>query len=144
MSLAQRFAQVFGAIYLLVGILGFIPPLLTTKMGAPVPPLGLPMFAGFLIALFAVNWLHSAAHLLIGVAGLATFRNPAAASIYALTLGVVYALLFVLGLFGREWGLLGGLLPLNWLDNILHLLTAVVAFGAYFASRGAPETSPRI
>src|SRR5437870_366011 len=27
-SLAQRFAQVFGGIYLLVGILGFIPPLL--------------------------------------------------------------------------------------------------------------------
>ena len=25
MSLAQRFAQIFGAIYLLVGILGFVP-----------------------------------------------------------------------------------------------------------------------
>lgn len=55
MSLAQRFAQVFGAVYLLVGILGFIAPLLATKMGLTVPPLGLPMFAGFLIALFAVN-----------------------------------------------------------------------------------------
>ena len=31
MSLVQRFAQVFGAIYLLVGIMGFIPPLLTGK-----------------------------------------------------------------------------------------------------------------
>ncbi len=144
MSLAQRFAQVSGAIYLLVGILGFIPPLLTTKTGLTVPALGLPMFAGFLIALFAVNWLHSAAHLLIGVAGLATFRNPAAASIYALALGVLYALLFVLGLFGRQWGLLDRLLPLNWLDNILHLLTALVALGAYFASRGTPETSPRL
>ncbi len=141
MSLAQRFAQVFGAIYLLVGILGFIPPLLATKMGLTVPPLGLPMFAGFLIALFAVNWLHSAAHLLIGVAGLATFRNLAAASAYALALGVLYALLFVLGLFGGPWGLLDGLLPLNGLDNVLHLLTALVAFGAYFASRGAPEPS---
>ena len=26
MTLAQRFAQIFGAIYLLVGIIGFIPP----------------------------------------------------------------------------------------------------------------------
>ncbi len=28
MPLVQRFAQVFGAIYVLVGILGFIPPLI--------------------------------------------------------------------------------------------------------------------
>jgi hypothetical protein len=33
---------------------------------------------------------------------------------------------------------LGGLLPLNWLDDVLHLLTALVAFGAYFFSR-SPE-----
>ncbi len=144
MTLAQRFAQVFGAIYLLVGILGFIPPLLTTKAGAIVPPLGLPVFAGFLITLFAVNWLHSLAHILIGVAGLATFRNPATASTYALAIGVVYALLFLLGLFGGPWGALGVLVPLNTLDNILHLLTALIAFGAYYASRGAPATSPRV
>jgi hypothetical protein len=132
MTLAQRFAQVFGAIYLLVGILGFIPPLLAKV--PPVPPLGIPAFAGFLIALFAVNWLHSVAHLAIGAAGLATFRNPAAASTYALVVGVAYALLFLLGLFGGPYGLLGTLVPLNGLDNLLHLLTAVVALAAYFLS----------
>jgi Domain of unknown function (DUF4383) len=136
-SLAQRFAQVFGAIYLLVGILGFIPPLLS-----PAPGWG--PFGGFLLALFAVNWLHSLAHIAIGAAGLATFRNPVAASSYALVIGVAYALLFILGLFGGPVGPLDGLLPLNGLDNILHLLTAVIALGAYFASRGAPATSPRI
>jgi hypothetical protein len=31
----------------------------------------------------------------------------------------------------------GGLLPLNAADNVLHLLTALVAFGAYFASPGS-------
>jgi len=56
--------------------------------------------SGFLIGLFAVNWLHSLAHLLIGVGGLATFRSPDAAKAYALALAVAYALLFVLGLFG--------------------------------------------
>jgi hypothetical protein len=129
MSLAQRFAQVFGAVYVLVGILGFIPPLLIGTVPGAIGP-----FAGFLIGLFAVNWFHSLAHLLIGVAGLATYRNPAAASIYALVLGIAYALLFVVGLI---WGItfLGGLLPLNGLDHILHLLTALIAFGAYFASR---------
>jgi hypothetical protein len=128
-SLAQRFAQVFGAIYLLVGILGFIPPLLlgTTAMGwGP--------FGGYLLGLFAVNWLHSLAHLAIGVAGLATFRNPEGARYYALVIGVAYVLLFLLGLFGGPVGPLDGLLPLNGLDNILHLLTALIAFGAYFLS----------
>jgi len=127
-SIAQRFAQVFGVVYLLVGILGFIPPLLIGTVPGAVGP-----FAGLLIGLFAVNWFHSLAHLLIGAGGLATFRNPDAARAYALVLGVAYALLFVVGLI---WGVrfLGGLLPLNGLDHVLHLLTALIAFGAYFYS----------
>jgi hypothetical protein len=128
-TIAQRFAQVFGAVYLLVGIIGFIPPLLIGTVPGAIGP-----FAGFLIALFAVNWFHSLAHFLIGVAGLATYRSPAGASAYALILGVAYAALFVLGLiFGLRF--LGGLLPLNGWDHALHLLTALIAFGVYFASR---------
>jgi hypothetical protein len=136
MSLAQRFAQVFGAVYVLVGILGFIPPLLIGTVPGAVGP-----FAGLLIALFAVNWLHSLAHILIGAGGLATYRNPAAANSYALVIGIVYALLFVVGLI---WGIrfLGGFLPLNGLDQVLHLVTALIAFGAYYASREAPATNP--
>ena len=90
---------------------------------------------GLLIGLFFVNWLHSLVHLLIGVAGLATYRNFEAAKVYALTVGVAYAALFVLGpIFGVTF--LGGLLPLNGWDHVLHILTVVVVFGAYFASRG--------
>ena len=138
MSLAQRFAQVFGIIYLLVGILGFIPPLLVgTFNWGPL--------AGLLIGLFAVNWLHSLAHLVIGVAGLATFRNPVAARTYALVIGIAYVLLFVLGLIGGPFGPLPYLLPLNGLDNILHLLTAVIALAAFFLSReAAGSPSPRV
>jgi hypothetical protein len=133
MPLVQRFAQVFGAIYLLVGIMGFIPPLLAAK-----PPDS--SFAGLLLGLFFVNTLHSATHLLIGVAGLATYRNLGAAKAYTLTIGVAYAALFVLGLiFGVTF--LGGLLPLNGWDHILHILTALIAFGAYFASRGTTGTA---
>jgi hypothetical protein len=51
--------------------------------------------------------------------------------------------LFVLGLiFGIRF--LGGLLPLNGWDHALHLLTALLAFGAYFASpQEAEEVSVR-
>ena len=61
MPLVQRFAQVFGAIYLLVGIMGFIPPLLTGKTPDS-------SFMGLLVGLFYVNWLHSLTHVVcVGV-----------------------------------------------------------------------------
>ena len=130
MSWAQRLAQVFGAVYLLVGITGFIPPLLLGSL----PPEVMGPLAGHQLGLFAVTWFHSLAHLAIGAAGLAVHRNDSASRAYALALGIAYAGLFVLGLiFGLNF--LGGLMPLNGPDHILHLLTALVAFGAYFASR---------
>jgi Domain of unknown function (DUF4383) len=78
-SLAQRFAQIFGVIYLLVGILGFIPPLFLGMTAMGWGP-----FGGYLLGLFAVNWFHSLAHVAIGVGGLATFRNADAARYYSL------------------------------------------------------------
>jgi uncharacterized protein DUF4383 len=89
---------------------------------------------GLLLGLFYVNWLHSLTHLLIGVAGLATYRSLSAAKAYTLAIGVAYAVLFVLGLIFCVT-FLGGLLPLNGWDNVLHLLTALAAFRAYLASR---------
>lgn len=131
---AQRFAQVFGVIYLVMGVAGFIPvpPLLVGELPSPV----IGPFDGYLLGLFAVNWFHSLAHLSIGAIGLAVYRSPVGAMSYALALGVVYLLLFVIGLVANL-GALGGLLPLNALDDLLHVLTAAVAFGAYFVSRGA-------
>ena len=136
MSWAQRFAQVFGAVYLLVGITGFIPPLLLGSL----PPEVIGPFAGYQLGLFAVNWFHSLAHLAIGAAGLAVYRNDSASRAYALAVGIAYAGLFLLGLiFGLNF--LGGLMPLNGPDHILHLLTALVALGAYFASRSDATAS---
>ncbi len=67
-------------------------------------------------------------------AGLAVHRNDSASRAYALAVGIAYAELFLLGLiFGLNF--LGGLMPLNGPDHVLHLLNALVALGAYFASR---------
>lgn len=131
MSLAQRFAQVFGIIYVVVGVAGFIPPLLVGSLPGVMGP-----FAGFLLGLFAVNWFHSVAHLAIGAVGLAVYRSHSASKAYALALAVAYAGLFLLGILSGSVATLGGLLPLNGLDDLLHITTALVAFGAYFASRG--------
>ncbi len=62
MPLVQRFAQVFGIVYVLVGVAGFILPLLLGETAAEV----MGPFAGLLLGLFAVNWFHSVAHLAIG------------------------------------------------------------------------------
>ena len=90
--------------------------------------------AGYQLGLFAVNWCHRLAHLAIGGADLAVHRNDSASRAYALAVGIAYAGLFLLGLiFGLNF--LGGLMPLNGPDHVLHLLTALVALDAYFASR---------
>ena len=130
MPIVQRFAQVLGVIYLLVGVIGFIPPLLNGDVPGALGP-----FGGYLIGLFAVNWFHNLAHLLIGAAGLAVYRSFSGSKAYALVLGVAYAALFLLGILSESVATLGGLLPLNGVDDVLHIVTALAAFGAYFASR---------
>jgi hypothetical protein len=130
MSVSQRFAQVFGIVYVLVGVAGFVPPLLTGNVPGASGP-----FSGLLLGLFAVNWFHSLTHLAIGAVGLAIYRSHAASQAYAMALGIAYALLFVLGIFSGSVTTLGGLLPLNGWDDVLHIGTALVAFGANFASR---------
>ena len=138
MSLVQRFAQVFGVVYLLVGLAGFVPPLLFGTL----PPDVLGPLAGLQLGIFAVNWFHSLAHLLIGAAGLAVYRSFAGSKAYALALGIAYLGLFLLGVLTPGVSTLGGLLPLNAPDNVLHILTALIAFAAYFTAR-LPEPERR-
>jgi hypothetical protein len=124
------FALALGTIYLLVGVLGFLPPLRGgVLMGVMGPSEGL------LLGIFAVNWFHNLAHILIGIAGLALYRSFAGSKAYALVLGIAYAGLFLLGVLSSSVGTLGGLLPLNGPDNILHVLTALVALAIYFTAR---------
>ncbi len=139
MSLAQRFAQVFGIIYLVIGILGFIPvaPFLVGALPNVIGP-----FNGLLLGLFPVNWLHNLAHIAIGAAGLASYRSPVGARSYALAIGVLYLVLFLVGLVLPNFF---RLLPLGGWDLILHLVSALIAFGAYFTSPEAPRpASPRL
>jgi hypothetical protein len=128
MTVARTFALVFGAVYVLVGILGFIRPL------TDAPDNGL-IFGdeANLLNIFVINWFHNLAHLAIGVLGLAASRQTDMSKLYAQVVGVAYALLFVIGLFTSDFL---GILPLNGPDNILHLLSAVVALVIGFTNIG--------
>ncbi|MDQ1206722.1 DUF4383 domain-containing protein [Microbacterium sp. SORGH_AS_0862] len=121
-------ATVFGAIYLLVGLLGFA---VTGGVGF------LATEGGLLLGIFAVNPLHNVAHLLIGgallVAGLANVR---AAKTVNTVVGAAYLLLGVAGFF--LVGTAANILALNVPDHFLHLGSAVVLLAiGVGADRGA-------
>ena len=115
MTWPQMLALAFGAIYLLVGIVGFF----VTGFGN--------FFAhdtNQTLLGFEINGMHNVVHIVIGVAGLLLARTLAGARTYGWLLAVGYGAAFVYGLLatGKDWDFLS----LNWADNILHLATALV------------------
>lgn len=129
----RRFAMIFGLIFLVAGVLGFVPALRTTPVEAP--ELAVTAGFGFLFGLFAVNVLHNLAHIAIGIWGVIAYRSFAAARIFARALAIIYAVLTVFGLI-PGLNTLFGLAPLFGHDIWLHAVTAVIA--AYFGWR-VPE-----
>jgi hypothetical protein len=126
-------ALLFGVVFLLVGILGFIPGITSDAPGD---------FAGDeseaeLLGLFQVSVLHNIVHLLFGIAGLALARTWDGARNFLIGGGVVYLLLWVLGLIGlADW------VPVNSADNWLHFVLGVAMVGAgYLLSRDVPRAS---
>ena len=137
MPFIRLLALVLGVVYLIVGIGGFIPGLTDMR---DLPTVSGPS-EGNELGIFAVNWFHNVAHILIGLAGLAAYRSYTASRTYALIVGLSYAALAVLGFVTGRVGTLGGLLPLNSADDILHIATAAVLLFAYFAAGSRGEVT---
>ena len=130
-SPVQIVALVYGIVFLLVGIAGFIPGLTTNYDTL--------QFAGhhseaMLMGLFQVSILHNIVHLLYGIAGLALSRRGTTARHYLLWGGVVYLVLWLYGLFiGHDSP--ANFVPLNDADNWLHLLLGVTMIALSFLPR---------
>jgi hypothetical protein len=129
----QLAALVVGVVFLLVGVLGFIPGI-TTNFGSFA-------FAGhqseaMLLGLFQVSVLHNIVHLLFGVGGLAMSRSAAGARNFLIYGGVVYAVLWLYGLL-IDQSSAANFVPVNTADNWLHLVLAVgmIALG-FLVDRG--------
>ena len=125
---AQIFALVFGVVYLLVGILGF----------------AVTGFDGFaaksyeeVFIIFPVNPLHNIVHIVVGALLIGGSRTHSAAKGVNMAVGVVYLLVFVLGLLGVLKFL--AIENAASADNYLHLGTAALAI--YFGSAGAEGTT---
>lgn len=131
---ARRFAMIMGIIFVLVGVLAFIPGVNQMDhaderelvVGGPGH--------GYLLGLFHVNLLHNLVHLLFGVMGIAMARTVASATLYARIVAVSYGLLAVMGLVPLL-NTLFGLVPIHGWDVALHALIAAVAAYFGFADR---------
>jgi hypothetical protein len=114
----QSVALLVGLVFLLVGILGFIPGITSNYDDLK--------FAGHdsdaqLLGIFDTSILHNIVHLLLGVAGLALAKTFEGARTYLIGGGVIYLALFVYGaLWGHDEGG-ANFVPVNWADNILHV-----------------------
>ncbi|KQQ22261.1 hypothetical protein ASF48_03370 [Rathayibacter sp. Leaf299] len=112
-------ATAFGAVYLVVGLLGFV-----VTGGVQF----LATDGGLLLGIFEVNPMHNIAHLLIGgallIAGLSTV---AAAKTVNTVVGAAYLLLGIVGFFVVNTSL--NVLALNTADHFLHLGSAIVLLG---------------
>lgn len=119
MNIQRTFALAVGVVFILVGLLGFVPAL--------VP-------GGALLGIFAVNVLHSVVHLLIGVLGVAA-AYTGFSRLYNRVIGVVYFLLAILGFIPALIisGALLGLVSINLADNLLHLVVGAAAIYVGFA-----------
>ena len=139
MSAVRRFALIYGIVFLVVGIAGFIPGLLQPHEH---PNVAVNSFMGLLFGLFAVNVLHNLVHVLFGVWGLAASGSHGAAKGYAKSVAIIYAVLTVLGLLPfLNLHTLFGLVPLYGHDIWLHAGLAAVA--AYFGFRQEHEQTAR-
>jgi len=124
----RKFALVFGVLFLLIGIAGFIPQLVP-GMHPEHPALTLDANAGQLLGLFPVNLLHNIVHILFGLWGLAVSGSVGGARLYGRGVAIVYLVLTIAGFVpALQTGF--GLVPLWGNDIWLHALLALIA--AYF------------
>jgi hypothetical protein len=147
----QKAALAVGAVFLAVGLLGFVPGI-TTHYDQLT-------FAGHhsdaaLLGIFNVSVLHNLVHLAFGVAGIALARTFNSARSYLIGGGVVYLVLFIYGLV-IDPDSSANFVPVNDADNWLHLVLAVamIALGAALGrtrddtgrpvgTRGRTQSSP--
>jgi hypothetical protein len=118
MTTVQRVAQVFGVVFLLIGLVGLF--------------YSRTMEMYMLFGMFPVNVLHNIVHLLFGVWGILAAKSFAGAKSYAQITGVLYLILAVLG-FVIPDGL--GLIPMGGADIGLHAVIGIVLSYFGFTSR---------
>jgi hypothetical protein len=123
----QKAALAVGAVFLTVGLLGFVPGITANYEQLT--------FAGHhsdaaLLGIFNVSVMHNLVHLAFGVAGIVLARTFNSARSYLVGGGIVYLVLFIYGLV-IDHDSSANFVPVNDADNWLHLglAIAMIALG---------------
>ena len=114
-------ALTFAAVFLLIGILGFVPAFTPDNN---------------LLGIFKVDAIHNIIHLLSGAVALYVgLTSEAHSKLYFQVFGVVYALVTIIGFaqFGSDKLL--GIFAINPADDFLHIVIAAAALGLAFGVR---------
>lgn len=111
-----------GAVFALVGVLGFIPGVTTnySEMTFAGPESG-----AMLLGVFQISILHNIVHLLFGAAGLIMGRTVRQSEYYLIGGGVLYLVIWLYGLL-IDQASSANFIPVNTADNWLHVVLGVV------------------
>jgi Domain of unknown function (DUF4383) len=126
----QKLAGVFGVIFILVAVLGFISP------GGLV--MAMDPTTGMVLGVFPVNLLHNIVHLLFGIWGLVASRAWSGSKTFFTAGGIIYVILTCLG-FLAPMGF--GLVPLGGADIWLHGVLAIAMLGIGLTAKAAPAAT---
>ncbi|MFJ5860205.1 DUF4383 domain-containing protein [Pseudarthrobacter sp. NPDC092439] len=128
-----------GAVFALVGVLGFIPGVTTSysEMAFAGPDSGAMLFG-----VFQVSILHNIVHLLFGAAGLVMGRTAIQSKYYLIGGGALYLVIALYGLLIDQASSVN-FIPVNAADNWLHVVLAVVMLGLGIFLGRAVSGSPR-
>ncbi|NHC33767.1 DUF4383 domain-containing protein [Scytonema millei] len=137
MKAGQYFALITGIIFLLVGVMGFIPGFVQAPTGT-ADAVGLAFTSGYgdLLGLFPINVLHNIVHLLVGILGIVASVSLGSSRLYSGGLAIFYGLLTIMGLIPATQATLG-LIPIFGNNVWLHAVTAAIA--TYFGFIATPD-----
>jgi hypothetical protein len=133
-DLLRTAAAVVGAVFLLVGVLGFVPGITSSYSDLT--------FAGHtseakLLGIFQVSILHNLVHVLFGVAGLAMSRSRDTARTFLVGGGVIYLVLWLYGLVVGQ-NASANFVPVNTADDWLHFVLGAGMIGLGMALSRRP------
>ncbi len=123
--MAKKWAVLFGIVFVIVGLLGFIP---NPIVGA----------TGF----FQTDMLHNIVHLLVGIVLLFAAKSDSASRLWLKIWGIVYLVLFLDGLvqIHMNGDKLLGIVTANPADTWLHLVLGIVLVIVGYAGSKSPMT----
>ena len=120
-DLVRTLAMAVSAVFVLVGILGFIPGITTDYDEMAFASSD---SEAMLLGIFQVSILHNIVHLAFGLVGLAMARTLDGARTFLIGGGIIYLVLWIYGLLiDQDSG--ANFIPINTADNWLHFFLGV-------------------